>query len=296
MNAALMLVLATTVLRVLLCLRQLRHWSRAGAAAVVMGRLRSSLRLMLLQGLAAGTALALWQTAGTWWWALACAAMAMSYGPSAVEAWRRRRRRGGRAELDPDSLGMRLCGSLGRWGHPQVRLLVERCAPNSPQLNARAELSGAAGSIVLLDTLAQSLAPPEVEAVMAHELGHLACAHLQRRNGLLVAVWLAALGLGTALVWSDSARPAGWATLGAVLLVVPSLRFLLQPLVMHCLRRWELEADAFAASLVMPAELARTLVRLLELNGAAPPSDRWFALFHDSHPLLHLRLERLRSM
>jgi STE24 endopeptidase len=149
--------------------------------------------------------------------------------------------------------------------------------------------------VVLLDTLAEGLPHAQVEAVTAHELGHLNAGHLRRRFLLLSGIWL----IATASAWFIAAAafdPVTWKQLTAALVLVQPLRFLMQPLLTARLRTWEFQADAFAARHVLPADLCAALRTLLGLNSGTMGSDPWFAAFHDSHPPLPERLRRLSGM
>lgn len=238
-------------------------------------------------------ALASMLSAGSWW-ALCFAASVMllawlfsSLYRRWIEPWRLRY-----AAMPSNGLGRRLEGCLRRCGFERAELVVEPGSRRSTHVNARAELSGRRGRVVLLDTLLQRLAPEQVEAVLAHELGHLAGRHLQRRFGWLCLAWAGVFAMAVALA-ANEPGPGGWNQWAAVPVLLWPLRFLLQPWMNRRLRRWELEADAFAAQYVSPVVLGATLEALFRANAAPARSDPWFAAFHESHPPLAQRLARL---
>jgi STE24 endopeptidase len=258
----------------------------AGVASLLRGPALHAAAALVLAPLALG----LYRLSPDWWW-LGFVALLAPVADLVVDRYRHlagRHRDGSVPTGAPVAARLNAC--LQRWGHGGVQLLFRQSA--SPQFNARAERSGRCGSIVLFDALVQQLPQAQLEAVMAHELGHLAGAHLPHRQLLLALAWSAVFGLASVLA-RGAVGTEPWRQLGAVLVLAPSLRFLLQPLVRCWLLRWELQADAFASRLVAPGELARTLSRLFELNGAPVASDPWFALFHESHPPLPVRLSRL---
>jgi len=159
---------------------------------------------------------------------------------------------------------------------------------------------GSAKRVVLYDTLLDTLAPPEVEAVLAHELGHYRLGHIRRGLVLSGVVGLAALAL---LGWLRGqpwffqglgvAEPADAAALGLFALAGPVFAFPLQPLLATRSRRWELQADAFAVRYSDGRSLERALVKLFRDNASVLDPDPLYARFHYSHPPPQARLKRL---
>ena len=158
----------------------------------------------------------------------------------------------------------------------------------SGQLNARAEGIGPRRRIVLNDTLVQALQPDEVAAVLAHEAGHLQ--HRHREWFLAWRLGLAALLL--TITWGTGADLA--TTLPLLVLAAPVLALPLRPLETRLIRRWEEQADAYAASRAGAAPFARALERLYGANAQAALPEPLWATFHHPHPPPRLRLERLR--
>ena len=156
--------------------------------------------------------------------------------------------------------------------------------------------------IVFFDTLLERLAHPEVEAVLAHELGHFRLKHVRKRLLLSVAASLAGLAL---LGWL-TAQPGFYRALGVPLpsthaalllfmLVVPAFMFFITPLASLWSRRHEFEADEFASRYASPAELATALVKLHRDNASTLTPDPVYAAFYYSHPPPLVRISRLRA-
>ena len=161
---------------------------------------------------------------------------------------------------------------------------------------------GAAKRIVLFDTLISRLAPPEIEAVLAHELGHFARRHVWKRMALVFGASLAFLWLLGWLIgqeWFYTAlgvRSQGTAmALVLFFMVVPVFSFLLQPLASLYSRLHEFEADAYAARVADPRDLVCALVKLYEDNAATLTPDPLHSAFYDSHPPALLRIARLQA-
>lgn len=260
----------------------------AGEAALGLG-LRA-----LVAWPAALLAFALAQAFGDAWWlffvAIAALASALAGGwlyPAFVQP-----RLEGQAALTSGALAQRLHACLQRCGFAHAQLVVARGSARSAHANARAENIGRGARVVLLDTLRDRLAPEQVEAVVAHELGHLALRHPVLRHLLVSLLWLIAAGIAE-LATRRVFPQAGWSQIIAVLALAPQLRFLIQPLLMRSLRAWEFQADAFAARHGYAPQLLAALAELVQANAAAPAFDPWFAAFHLTHPPLGERRRRL---
>ena len=154
--------------------------------------------------------------------------------------------------------------------------------------------------IVFFDTLLGRLQASEVEAVLAHELGHFKRRHIVKRIALLFIATLAFLAVLGQLI----DLPAFYTGLGVesqntamalilFFLVAPAFTFPLSPLTSMLSRRHEYEADAYAAEQTSAADLAHALVKLYEDNAATLTPDSIHSLFYDSHPPAALRVARL---
>lgn len=161
---------------------------------------------------------------------------------------------------------------------------------------------GNAKRIVLFDTLLSRLDPAEIEAVLAHELGHFSRYHVWKRMALLFGASLAFLWSLGWLIEQDwfyaslGVRSQGTAmALVLFSLVVPVFAFPLQPLASLYSRRHEFEADAYAAHHADPRDLVRSLVKLYQDNAATLTPDPIYSTFYDSHPPAVTRIARLQA-
>jgi STE24 endopeptidase len=156
--------------------------------------------------------------------------------------------------------------------------------------------------IVFFDTLLSRIEAPEIEAVLAHELGHFRLHHVRQR---LVASVLLTFG-GLALLAWLARQPGFYGALGvpapsaatALLLfivAIPVFAFFLTPLMSWWSRRHEREADDFAAEHADAAKLAAALVKLFRDNAATLTPDRLHSAFFDSHPPALERIGRLNA-
>jgi len=204
--------------------------------------------------------------------------------------------------LQDPSLAGRIEALLKRCGFRSSGLYVMDGSKRSSHGNAYFTGFGAAKRIVLFDTLLARLGPPEVEAVLAHELGHYRRHHVWKRVALLFGVSAAFLwGLGQLVNerWFYEglgvSTPGTAAALLLFMLVVPVFAFFLQPLSSLYSRRHEFEADAYAASHSSAAELGSALVKLYQDNAATLTPDPLHSAFYDSHPPAATRIARLRT-
>jgi STE24 endopeptidase len=203
--------------------------------------------------------------------------------------------------LAEGELAERVGTLLARCGFKSKGLFVMDGSKRSSHGNAFFAGFGAGKRIVLFDTLVSRLEPPEVEAVLAHELGHYKLHHILKRIVLGAATTLAGLWvLGQLLPepWFYAglgvATPSMAAALALFLLAVPQFTFFLHPLTSYFSRRHEFEADAYATSNADPARLAQALVKLYRDNAATLTPDPLHSAFYDSHPPAAVRIARLR--
>lgn len=202
--------------------------------------------------------------------------------------------------LADDALRARIEALLLRCGFRARGLFVMDGSKRSTHGNAYFTGLGSAKRIVFFDTLLERLQPPEVEAVLAHELGHFKLRHIWKS---MAATWLMSL----ALLWLLGVlmqTPLFYAALGVqhagtamalilFMLVLPVAMFPLSPLLSAFSRKHEYEADAFAATQASASDLAAALVKLYRDNAATLTPDPLHSLFHDSHPPASLRIARL---
>jgi STE24 endopeptidase len=205
-------------------------------------------------------------------------------------------------KLEDPGLAGRIEALLKRCGFRASGLYVMDGSKRSSHGNAYFTGFGAAKRIVFFDTLLSRLAPPEVEAVLAHELGHYRLHHVWKRIALLFAASLALLWVLGRLIeqpWFYSglgvSQPSTAAALLLFMLVVPVFTFFLQPIASLYSRRHEFEADRYAAQHADSSELVKALVKLYTDNAATLTPDPVHSAFYDSHPPAAIRIARLRG-
>jgi len=205
--------------------------------------------------------------------------------------------------LSDPSLAGRIEALLKRCGFKSQGLFVMDGSKRSSHGNAYFSGFGAAKRIVLFDTLLTRLAPSEIEAVLAHELGHFRRNHVWKRVGVLFALSLAMLWVLGQLIAEDwfysglNVQMHGTAmALVLFFLVVPVFTFFLQPLTSLYSRKHEFEADAYAALHASPGDLVRALVKLYQDNAATLTPDPLHSAFYDSHPPAAMRIARLQHL
>ena len=208
--------------------------------------------------------------------------------------------------LDDTALKARIEALLARCGFSSSGLFVMDGSRRSAHGNAYFTGFGRTKRIVFFDTLLGRLEPQEVEAVLAHELGHFKHRHIVKRivlifgttlfllyvlGRLMSADWFYA-GLGVA---SESARNTAMALI-LFFQIVPVFTFLATPLASLLSRRHEFEADRYAAAHASAPDLVKALVKLYEDNAATLTPDPLHSLFYDSHPPAAQRVSRLASL
>ena len=205
--------------------------------------------------------------------------------------------------LQDPALAGRIERLLARCGFTSNGLYVMDGSRRSAHGNAYFTGFGAAKRIVFFDTLLSRLAPAEVEAVLAHELGHYRRHHVWKRIALLFALSLGLLWLLGGLLhepWFYDGLAAGAPgdAMGLLLfvLVLPVFTFFLQPLTSLVSRRHEFEADSYAAAHASAAELVRALVKLYHDNAATLTPDPLHSAFYDPHPPAARRVARLQAL
>jgi len=200
-------------------------------------------------------------------------------------------------------LAARVTRLLERCGFRSSGLFVMDGSKRSSHGNAFFTGFGAAKRIVLFDTLVSRLQPPEVEAVLAHELGHYRLHHIAKQMLLSAAISLAVLALLGQLIDRDwfyaglgVSTPSHAAALALFMMVLPEFLFFMQPLTSRYSRRREYEADAYAMSHANADELVRALVKLYNDNAATLTPDPLHSAFYDSHPPAAMRIARLAQI
>jgi STE24 endopeptidase len=206
--------------------------------------------------------------------------------------------------LSDDALRKRIETLLQRCGFQSKGLFVMDGSRRSNHGNAYFTGFGRNKRIVFFDTLIQRHAPEEVEAVLAHELGHFRLRHV-----IKLTVLLAVLGFG--FFWLLGAvQHAPWffeslnvrfpapdaLVLTLLYLALPPFVFFVRPLLAAYLRKNEFEADAYAAEHASAGELVKALVRLYKDNASTLTPDPVHSAFYDSHPPASIRIARLKTL
>lgn len=191
---------------------------------------------------------------------------------------------------------------LARCGFKVKGLMVMDGSKRSSHGNAYFTGFGKSKRIVFFDTLLARLNPPEVEAVLAHELGHFKLRHVVKRMAWIFTVSLGFLWLLGYLMEKDwffhglgVATPSTAMALILFFIVMPNFTFLLQPLLSMYSRRHEFEADQYAAQNADARDLVTALVKLYKDNASTLTPDPVHSAFYDSHPPAPIRIARLRQ-
>jgi STE24 endopeptidase len=203
--------------------------------------------------------------------------------------------------LEEGDLRRRIEALIERCGFHAKGLFVMDGSRRSSHGNAYFTGFGTEKRIVFFDTLIERLTPSEIEAVLAHELGHFAKGHIPRLLAVRFALALLMLAILGWLYREPAfyealglSEPHIGATLAGFALMIPVFTFPFQPLASLIARRQEFEADAFAAKHANAADLASALAKLYRDNAATLTPDPLHSLVYDSHPPAALRIDHLR--
>ncbi|HJV85477.1 MAG TPA: M48 family metallopeptidase [Noviherbaspirillum sp.] len=206
--------------------------------------------------------------------------------------------------LQDEGLRARIEGLMHRVGFASKGLFVMDGSKRSAHGNAYFSGFGAAKRIVFFDTLLARLGPQEIEAVLAHELGHFKLKHVIKRIAMMFLLslgFLALLGYLKTQTWFFTGLGVDPLLIGAndamslilFMLVLPVFTFLFSPLISVTSRKHEFEADAFAAKHTDAQELVSALVKLYEDNASTLTPDPLHSAFYDSHPPATVRIQHL---
>ena len=215
--------------------------------------------------------------------------------------------------LEDASLKVRIEQLMQKCGFKSSGLFVMDGSRRSSHGNAYFTGFGKSKRIVFFDTLLSHLNAPEIEAVLAHELGHFKRRHVIKRilwtfAMSLIFLWLLGYlmnqewfyqGLGVFTsndTLSTLSSPSTAMALLLFFLVMPTFTFLFQPLSSLYSRKHEFEADAYAVEKASASDLIQALVKLYQDNAATLTPDPLHSAFYDSHPPASVRIARLQNL
>ena len=247
--------------------------------------------------------LILWlmESAGRWWWLYAWLAMTLftlllSWAfPKFIAPLFNKFK-----PLEQGEMLQRIEALLQRCGFNSQGVFVMDGSRRSSHGNAYFTGFGKSKRIVFFDTLLKQLTPPQLEAVLAHELGHFKHKHIIK--GMLLSSAMMLIGFAT-LAWLMQ-QPWFYTGLGVqeasiymalilFLMVSPAFTFFMTPLMAWVSRKHEFEADAFAVKQTGADDLSSALVGLFKENAGTLTPDPLHSAFHDSHPPAAIRIAHL---
>jgi STE24 endopeptidase len=277
-------------------------FNRMTAAVFLADLAKSCLLAVLIGGPVVVAAMTLMDRAGRFWWLYAWVGwmglmLLMTWAwPAFIAPWFNKF-----TPLADGELRGRIEALLQRCGFESEGVFVVDGSRRSAHGNAYFTGMGRHKRIVFFDTLLARLSHSEVEAVLAHELGHFKLKHVRKRLFVTMAGSLGALAL---LGWLTGQTPfytafgvpvpSSHAALLLFMFVMPAFGFFATPLGSLWSRRHEFEADAFAARHASSADLATALVKLYRDNATTLTPDPLYSTFYYSHPPATERIEHLR--
>ena len=250
-------------------------------------------------------AVVLWimQSAGDWWWLyvwltwMGFSLLMMWAYPAFIAPLFNKFR-----PLEDEALRDRILRLLERNGFESNGIFVMDGSARSTHGNAYFTGLGSNKRIVFFDTLLDDLSHEEIEAVLAHELGHFKCQHIVKRMTLLGVLSLTGLAL---LGWVIDANwfyaglgienSSTYMALTLFMMIAPVFMFYLQPIFSYISRQHEFEADDFAAGQAHTKNLTQALVKLYKGNANTLTPDPLYSAFHDSHPPAPIRIKHLQA-
>ena len=273
-------------------------------ALFIADLLKQTLLLFVIGVPLALAALWLMQSAGTLWWFYlwvmwSCFTLLMIWAYPAVIAPLFNKF----TPLKNRSVQTRIQALLRRTGFRSRGIFVMDGSRRSAHGNAYFTGFGRNKRVVFFDTLLKTLRGPEIEAVLAHELGHFHHRHILKRIVMLFGMSLAGLALLGWLIqqpWFYQGLGVSTASAHAALILFlmagPVFTFLLQPLMAWGSRRHEYQADAYAADQAEIKPMISALVKLYRENASTLTPDPVYSAFYDSHPPASLRIAHLQSL
>lgn len=204
--------------------------------------------------------------------------------------------------MQDEAMKARIEALLQKCGFATSGLFVMDGSKRSAHGNAYFTGFGKTKRIVFFDTLLERLSIDEVEAVLAHELGHFKHRHVMKRIMLTFAMslgflWLLGLLMQTTWFYQGLGVTTPSTALALLLffMILPIFTFLLHPLLSAYSRKYEFEADAYASRQTASADLVNALVKLYQDNAATLTPDPLYSKCYDSHPPAMARIARLQT-
>jgi len=204
------------------------------------------------------------------------------------------------APLQDESMKVRIEALLARCGFAAQGLFVMDGSKRSAHGNAYFTGFGKTKRIVFFDTLLERLNGNEIEAVLAHELGHFKRRHVLKRIVVTFAMSLGFLWLLGLLMQTDwfyyglgVSTPSTAIALLLFFMILPIFSFILHPLLSAYSRKHEFEADSYAAGHTAAADLVNALVKMYQDNASTLTPDPLYSKFYDSHPPAMMRIAHL---
>lgn len=204
--------------------------------------------------------------------------------------------------MQDQSLKARIEALLQKCGFASQGLFVMDGSTRSGHGNAYFTGFGKNKRVVFFDTLLEKLSADEIEAVLAHELGHFKHQHVIKRIIMMFGLSLLGLALLGYLIKQEwfftglgISAPSNHMALLLFVLVSPVFMFILRPVMAAYSRTNEFEADHYAAQQCRPQFLIDALVKLYRDNASTLTPDPLHSAFYDSHPPASLRIAKLQT-
>jgi STE24 endopeptidase len=206
--------------------------------------------------------------------------------------------------MEEGALKDRISSLLNRCGFNSQGIFIMDGSKRSGHGNAYFTGLGNNKRIVFFDNLVNSLEDEELEAVLAHELGHFKCKHVIKMliaSSIMTLISFAVLGLLISQDWFytglgvELAQKSNAVALLLFILVSSSFTFFIQPISAYFQRKFEFEADDFAAQHAEASKLISGLVKLYEENASTLTPDPLYSAFHYSHPPAAIRIAHLEA-
>lgn len=204
--------------------------------------------------------------------------------------------------MQEGSLKQRIQGLLERCGFNSQGIFIMDGSRRSGHGNAYFTGLGNNKRIVFFDTLVNSLDEEELEAVLAHELGHFKCKHVIKMlitSSIMTLISFAILGWLINEAWFFTglgvSTPSNASALLLFMLVSPVFTTFMQPISAYFQRKFEFEADDFATRHAQGSKMISGLVKLYEENASTLTPDPLYSAFHYSHPPAAIRIAHIED-